>query len=229
MFKIRIADLNIGIDNKYPYVEALCTGYITDGETDFDVCVTDAEIAAEKSDETSEPAYLESLAVYRKISEKIIDYNGFLMHGVVLSVDGEGYAFTAPSGTGKTTHAMYWRKLLGDKCVVVNGDKPLIRIKDGQCFAYGTPWCGKENLQTNTSVPLKALVCVNRSEENYVKELSPKAALIRMLSAVYRPSDSALFEKTAEYVMTMLKSVRTYDLFCNMSVDAARTAYKHIN
>ena len=227
MFKIRIADLNIGIDNKYPYVEELCADYFTDGETNFDVCVTDAEIAAESGGEISEPAYLESLAVYRKISDRITDYNGFLMHGVVLAVDGKGYAFTAPSGTGKTTHAMFWRELFGDKCVIVNGDKPLIRLKGGRCFAYGTPWCGKEGLNANTKVPLDVMFCINRSEENYVMELSPKSALVRLLTAVYRPSEPALFEKTTEYVMMFLKNVRTYDLYCNMSVEAARVAYEH--
>ncbi len=225
MFKIEIAGLKVGIDNKYPGVEALCADYFTDGETDFDISVTEAEIAAEKSDDISEADYLESLAVYRKIADRILDFDGFLMHGVVLKVGGAGYAFTAPSGTGKTTHAMYWKKLLGDECVIVNGDKPLIRCIGGEFRAYGTPWCGKENLQTNTSVPLRDLFCVNRSADNRVVPLDPKTSLTRMLASVYRPADPALFEKTAEYIILFLKKVRIWDLFCNMSVDAAKTAY----
>lgn len=225
MFKIKIAGLTVGIDNKYPYIETLCEDYFADGNTDFDICVTEAEIAAEKTEDISDPGYLESLAVYRKIAERLPDYDGFLMHGVVLKVDGEGYAFTAPSGTGKTTHAMYWKKLFGDRCIIVNGDKPLIRFIDGEFRAYGTPWCGKENLHTNTSAPLRRLFCVNRSAENRVVPLDPKTSLTRLLAAVYRPKDPALFEKTAEYIMLFLKKVAVCDLFCNMSVDAAKCAY----
>ena len=49
-------------------------------------------------------SYLEELAVYRKIAEKMIDYDTILFHGSVIAVDGIGYLFTAKSGTGKSTH-----------------------------------------------------------------------------------------------------------------------------
>lgn len=227
MFKIKIADLVIGIESAYPFTEEICRDYITaDGEPDFSVSARDEQIRAEDGGEGFSDEYLESLAIYRGISEKIIDYGGFLMHGVVLAVDGRGYAFTAPSGTGKTTHAMYWKELFGDRCMVVNGDKPLIRFIGGECYAYGTPWCGKENLNANMRVKLTDLFNVNRAAENIAKPLSPREALIKLLTAVYRPSDAAMFEKTTGYIFRFLENVRVWDLFCNMSVDAAKTAYR---
>lgn len=48
--------------------------------------------------------YLERLALMRKIADHLPEHNCFLMHGAVISVQGDGYLFTAPSGTGKSTH-----------------------------------------------------------------------------------------------------------------------------
>ena len=54
-------------------------------------------------------AYLETLAIYRKIAEKMPAYDTFLFHGSAISVDGKAYIFTAKSSTGKSTHARLWR------------------------------------------------------------------------------------------------------------------------
>ncbi len=226
MFKVKLADLVIGIDNKYPYTRDLCRGYITDSAcVDFRISASDKQIMAEDNGDGFPVGYLESLALYRKIAEKIIEYGGFLMHGVTLSVEGRGVIFTASSGTGKTTHAMFWKRLLGDKCIIVNGDKPLIRFIDGICYAYGTPWCGKEQLNTNTRTPLTDLFIVNRAESNRVCDLRPKDAMLKVLAAVYKPSDTELFTKTTEYLDLFLKKVKVREIYCNMSIDAAKTAY----
>ena len=99
--------------------------------------------------------YLESLAIYRKIAEKVIEYNGFLLHGVVVEVNKCGIAFLARSGVGKSTHVMLWKELLKNKLTIINGDKPLVRIIDGKIFAYGTAWAGKEKLHKNTKTELR--------------------------------------------------------------------------
>ena len=93
MFTIRLAQLNICIDNKYPYIEDICRDYIADTTAiDYTVSVTDEEIKAEGTEGEYSPQYLETLAIYRKIANKIIEYDGFLMHGVVMSVDNIGIA-----------------------------------------------------------------------------------------------------------------------------------------
>ena len=43
----------------------------------------------------------------------------------LISFDGQGIAFAAPSGTGKTTHIKLWQRLYGDRVEIINGDKPL--------------------------------------------------------------------------------------------------------
>ena len=80
-------------------------------------------------------------AAYTDIAEKIPLSNAFVLHSATIDVEGVGVAFSAHSGTGKTTHMNLWQELLGDKMVVVNGDKPIVRFFDeepNQPYAYGT-------------------------------------------------------------------------------------------
>ncbi len=229
MFNLRLADLNILIENKYPYIEKMCGKYMTDEkESDFSVSVTEEEILREKTEECTDLGYLESLAVYRKIAEKIIEFDGFLLHGVVLETGGKGVAFCAKSGTGKSTHAALWLKYLGDKCSVVNGDKPLIRIKDGKAVAYGTPWCGKEGINNNTSVVLKGVCILQRGLENEIETIEKSKVLPYLTTQIYVPKNGMKMVKTLDLIDGFVKGTDFYLLKCNMDISAAEVAYKGV-
>ena len=131
MFCVQIAGVLVAIENRYAFTERLCADYIVDvspDECDFSVSATAEEIAAENNDEDAfSPAYCESLALYRKMCTRLLNYDAFLFHAAVVSYAGRGYAFAAKSGTGKSTHVAQWMRALGDRVTVVNGDKPLLR------------------------------------------------------------------------------------------------------
>jgi hypothetical protein len=114
--KYKIADKVIEVSSIHELVHEYCKEYITDEAPDFSVTITPEDIALEKQKSDSEYAYeglplpnfsdelLEETAVYRKIAEVMPDYDTLVFHGSVIAVDGEGYLFTAKSGTGKSTH-----------------------------------------------------------------------------------------------------------------------------
>ena len=114
MFTIRMAEKNIQVNNKYGYIKDYCKNYIVNNVApDFIVEVSDDEILAEKSEEYSSTiGYLETLAVYRKICERLVVDNIILVHSSVLMVDGQAVMFLAPSGTGKSTHSRLWRQVV---------------------------------------------------------------------------------------------------------------------
>ncbi len=56
-----------------------------------------------------------------------------MLHASLISFDGKGYAFSAPSGYGKSTHARLWRGYFGSRVLILNGDKPIIKY-DGKDF-----------------------------------------------------------------------------------------------
>ena len=136
MFCVQIAEVLVAIENRYAFTERLCADYIVDALPDdcnFSVSATPEEIAAENSDEgTFSPAYCESLALYRKICTLMLDYDAFLFHAAIVSYAGRGFAFAAKSGTGKSTHVAQWMRALGDDVTVVNGDKPILRWRNGE-------------------------------------------------------------------------------------------------
>ena len=235
--KYRMADKVIEVRSLYEDVHDYCKGYETSGEADFSVEITQSDINFEKMKSDQEYAYeglplphfsqgvLEITAVYRKIAEQMVQYGSIVFHGSVIAVDGQGYLFTAKSGTGKSTHTRLWRELLGDKAVMVNDDKPLLKITDGGIIAYGTPYNGKHRLGNDISVPLKAICILKRAEENHIELISKAEAYAMLLQQVYRPQDSDAMRKTLLLIDKMADRVKLYRLGCNMDSSAAETAY----
>lgn len=205
MFCVQIAEVLVAIENRYAFTERLCADYIVDispDDCDISVAATPEEIAAENDEEGSfSPAYCESLALYRKICTRMLDFNAFLFHAAIISYAEQGFAFTAKSGTGKSTHIAQWMRALGNDVTVVNGDKPILRWRSGEVveakgvcapsetsggeavetacdrpvgefIAYGTPYCGKENWGQNTSVPLRAVCFIERCDPGEPDRLS---------------------------------------------------------
>ena len=169
--------------------------------------------------------YLEMLAVYRKIAEKMPEYDTILFHGSCVAVGGIGYLFTAKSGTGKSTHTRLWRELLGERAVMVNDDKPLIRISDSGAVIYGTPWDGKHRLSTNIAASLKALCVLERAEQNTIRQIMAGEAYPILLQQVFRPIDSTAMSKTLTLIDRLAASVSLWRLGCNIEIEAARVAY----
>lgn len=237
----RIADKVVSVSSIYDEVHSYCRDYLTDEEAEYSVSTSQEDIDFErrKSDRENEleglpvvdhrDSYLEELAVYRRIAEKMLDYDTVLFHGSVIAVDGEGYLFTAKSGTGKSTHTRLWREYFGSRAVMVNDDKPLLRISGGKVTAYGTPYNGKHRLGSNISVPLKAICILTRAAENRIVPISPEQAYPILLQQIYRPADAVKMQKTLALADDLADSVKFFRLGCNMDISAARTAYEGMN
>ncbi len=227
----RIADKNIRIISLYPAVHEYCRDYLTDAEADFTVQTSATDIAweRERSEETQRHLfsddYLEELAVYRKIAEIMPDYDTFLFHGSVVAVDGEGYLFTAPSGTGKSTHTKLWCRYLGKRAVMVNDDKPLLKVSDSGVTVFGTPYNGKHRRGNNLSVPLKAVCLLERAPDNHIDKITKEEAYPVLLQQAYRPLNAGGLLKTLDLLDRMAQQVTFYRLCCNMDIQAAEMAY----
>lgn len=136
---------------------------------------------------------IERVLLLEKFAEHAIGKDVLLIHGSAICMDGRGYLFMAPSGTGKSTHTRLWRRAFGDRCFMVNDDKPFLRVNQDDVMVSGSPWSGKHRLDTNVSVPLRAIVILNRSEANRIARISPEAAFRCLYQQVYHPA-----QKTAQ-------------------------------
>lgn len=225
----KIAGVIFGLKTIYKYTENLCKDYLcTSGQAEFDIVTTEADIAAERAlaPEFSD-AYLESLAVYRRLCVKMTsDYSGFIFHSSAIAVDGQAYVFTAPSGTGKSTHARLWREMLGERAMMINDDKPIMRFEDDGFYVYGTPWNGKHRLSNNVRVRVKAICELYQSPQNTVKKVTAKEIMPTLLNQTLRPDDAADMMKFLDLIEKLINSVNFYSLGCNISEDAARLSYR---
>jgi len=199
--------------------------------------VADVIISASKSDleeeikiadENDISAKIERAAIHRKFAEWLPLHNAFVLHSAVIDVDGEGVAFAAHSGTGKTTHMMLWQKLLGDRLTIVNGDKPIVRFFDDEPaipYAYGTPWNGKERLGCNMRTPVKHICFIVRSETNFVEPMEASEIIDLIFNQVYMPKDPMAVLNTMQLINRFIGSCKLWKIHCNMDISAAETAY----
>jgi len=228
MVNIKLAEIPIRLDNRYPDLEWLCGEYMTEESPVFSLSVTLEEIEEERSKQADifSDGYLETVCMYRKLALEILKFDVFLMHASVIEVDGEGYAFLAHSGTGKTTQTRLWLEHFGDRARVINGDKPLIRLDaDGSFIAYGTPWCGKEGMGCNASVPLKALFLLERSAVPTCEPADQEYSIDRLFHQLLMPDHPEQMMLLLDIVDRLVETVPCYRLCCDMTDDSVIAAY----
>ncbi len=157
-------------------------------------------------------------------SDRITKLGGMVLHGSSIAFDGHGLIFSAPSGTGKSTHTGLWRETYGDRVTVINDDKPTIRFNEGRPTVYGTPWSGKTDLNTNTSAPLRAVVFLERGETDAIRRLSATEALLYMNRELSMPyHDEALGLTLLDTATRLVQSVPMFLLSCTPTVQAVET------
>ncbi len=235
--RIELAGVPVEIVFHFGSNRSAFTPFLTDKEPLFTVEPTDADLLRTQNeyDRMAEAdgvsafkhsrSTLENAAIHSLLAEKLVSYGVLLMHGSALAIDGEAVIFTAPSGTGKSTHAGLWREVFGDRVQMVNDDKPMLRFTDGGVLVYGTPWLGKHRLGGNVSAPLKAIVSLARGSGNSIVPLAKAAAFPVLLRQIYASEDPAVMARILELERRLLTAVDFYDLHCDMSPDAARVAY----
>ncbi len=230
MLRIRMADLCVELDNRYGYVEQLCRDYIDPtGTPAFRVRVGASEVtdylASCGRPMTSPEA--ESHLLYRRVCECLPAYDALLLHAAVVAMDGRGYAFCAPRGTGKTTHTELWQSHFFGRATVINGDKPIIRrAPDGRLWAYGTPFCGKEGKNRNERIPLSAICFLEQASVNRMEVSALTDTIPRLLMATVLPPDTVLQDRMAALVGIITRETPAYTLLCRPDTAAAELAYE---
>ena len=240
-FKIQLAGLNIEIECNYKVILAKCSNYLTSfDQPDFvvgasmeeiksarpyfpDIDNHDPRIAIRYTDE-----YIEPNIVFEKIAKKMISYNTLLMHGAVVATDNSAYMFTAAKGVGKTTRARIWLNEYPES-MVINGDKPFIKITSDSAIACGSPWCGKEGWNTNVMVPLSAIFLLERSTDNHknsIEEISIGDAFPTLLKQTYLPEDRNDLLKTIRLISSLGEKVRLFKFQSTPTPEAIHLAFE---
>lgn len=224
-----IAGLRVFLDNKSPYTDKYCKAYFSaDQDTPADIyaSVTKEEIQEEKRLTPQFPdGYIENICLYRSLCRQIPALNRILLHSSIISYDGKAYGFLGRSGTGKSTHTRLWFKYVNG-VDIVNGDKPILEYKNGEFWAYGTPWMGKEGWGKNTLACLKGLCFLEQAQENEIVPLSKSQAVARIFTQVFLPEEETAVAQTLELIDKLVEIIPMYLLKCTISQDAVRCSYE---
>ena len=168
-------------------------------------------------------AYMESCVQF---CSKLLNFDGLYLHASAIELDGRAYLFSGPSGMGKSTHTRLWQSIFPD-AQVFNDDKPALRHLDGQWFAYGTPWCGKDGININRKVPLGGICFLRRGEENSIRRLSSVEAATRILSQTTRRFKTVeRLDLLLSHIDKLVATIPVYELYCLPDADAARLSYE---
>lgn len=159
---------------------------------------------------------------------KLINFGGFMLHASAIVVDNRVYLFSASSGTGKSTHTKLWQECFGDKAMIINDDKPAIRIEEDKCYVYGTPFSGKSDENLNLKVPLQAICMLERGVKNSIELIDTKKAIPLILQQTILPRNQAMIDRLFMMLEVVLKKIPIYQMKCNISKEAALMAYNEM-
>ena len=213
----KTAELTVQTVNECSYVQHICRDYLCQSPA------PDLLVHLTKTDPLEQ-----SIELLRAVNDALISKDTFLMHCSALSIDGCGYLFAAHSGTGKSTHARMWRQVFGDKVIMVNDDKPFIKITGNGALVYGSPWNGKHSLSTNICVPIKAICFLERGTQDKISPVNPDFALNHIFDQLPRSTDPAYTLRLLELVDKLLTNTPLYRLECTPTENAAKVAYTGI-
>ncbi len=147
-------------------------------------------------------------------------HNRIVLHSSALSLDNNGVAFSAESGTGKSTHANSWKKLY-PKCIAINDDTPIVYNTSNGFHICGSPWSGKTEINSNISIPLKAIVCLKQDGNNHIEKILPKVSIPFLLHEIKASPLKQREENKLNILSDLISSTNIYMLGCLPDDEAA--------
>lgn len=152
----------------------------------------------------------------------------FAIHSASILYQDKAWLFSAPSGTGKSTHTNLWKELYGSP--LLNGDLNLCSASNNEIMVYGIPWCGTSGIYTPKNYPLGGIVLLRQAGDNAIETFSAEEQQLQVSLRLISPSwTKELFLKNLAFSEVISKQVPVFRLACNMETQAAQTAKNYID
>lgn len=158
---------------------------------------------------------------------QLLRNNGMMLHASAIALENRAYLFSGQCGMGKSTHTRLWQQIWGEKARVFNDDKPALRRMEDGWYAYGTPWCGKDNINLNMKVPLAGICFLKRGEENRIRRLSAQEAIPMILSqTLNRFYYESTLDLLLNHINDLVEEIPIYELYNKPVPEAALLSYE---
>lgn len=161
------------------------------------------------------------------LHKALLQRDAAILHASYIDWKGQAVLFTAPSGTGKSTQAELWAKYAGAE--IVNGDRALVRQRDGRWYAFGYPCCGSSKICLNRALPLRAIVVLRQGIENRIEQLTAPQKIRALAAAteVY-PWDSQEINHALDIAAQLAGEVTVLRLSCRPDEEAVKTLKQYL-
>lgn len=179
---------------------------------------------------------------FEKVDPSLLRFGLWIMLGIVIAPLGaiaihssvvvkehQGILCLGESDTGKSTHTRLWRENI-EGAKLLNDDSPIIRMIDGECRVYGSPWSGKTHCYVNKWVPVRGLIRLSQAPHNRIHRLPALSAIGAVLPSC-PPAfayDNALQDHICNTVSDILSCTPVYHLECLPDAAAAMLSYSTI-
>ena len=232
-FRIKIAGKTAAVTSLFDSTRDYCRAYLTEEDPDFSLSVSREDLAFEQEFlrleaieegikiRTFTDPFLDRAAIQRKVADHLLRSDVLLFHGSAVALDGKGYLFTADCGTGKSTHTRFWREVFGNRAVMINDDKPFLKITEEGVLACGAPWSGKHGLDANITVPLRGICILRRGSENTIRPIPPEEALPMLRKQACLPTDEGDLPLWQSLVDKLANAVPLWEMHCTKNSSAA--------
>ncbi len=222
----KICGIGVSCDFRYPMMISRAEKYAAD--------VTEAELEVKhypeqldrlkKAEASLTYDDCETIDTARQFYLQLLRHGGFMLHSSAVVLNGEAYLFSAPSGTGKSTHTEQWLNLFGERAKILNDDKPAIMLRE-KITACGTPWSGKSDLNLNLEVPLRGICVLERSAENFIEPMPADSVVFSLLDQTLRPESEEEMTLLLDMLDRTAREIPVWRMGCNISTEAAEMAH----
>ena len=183
-----------------------------------------------------------NLGKYNEADPSLVRFGIWIMFGIIIAPLGaiaihssvivkehQAVMCLGESGTGKSTHTRLWRENI-EEARLLNDDSPIVRMIDGKCMVYGSPWSGKTHCYVNKCVPVRGLLRLSQAPHNKIRRLPALLAIGAILPSC-PPAfayENALQDHICNTVSDILSCTPAYHLECLPDGAAAELSYSTI-
>ena len=153
--------------------------------------------------------------------------DSFILHASYILYRGKALLFSAPSGTGKSTQAGFWKESRGAE--IINGDRALITRRNGEFYANGIYVSGKSGLSRNVSAPLGTVVLLEQGEKNEIRPLKPREKLMRLIcQSTYDVNSESQREAILSITADLVSTVPVIGYRCRNHPDSVEELERYL-
>ena len=143
------------------------------------------------------------------------------IHASAIRINNQAILLSGPSKSGKSTQTKFFLEV-EENASIINEDKPLIRIEDNKVYILGSPWSGKDVINNNLKLPLKAIFFLNKCDNSSIDIIPNKDKLKILLKNIHRPGDETNINHMVDVLKTIVEETNIYQFNCENNLNSAR-------